>query len=47
MEEQQEFVRELEGEKLRGKKYRITVEPIGYLFVSAFFIQVRFNFVNF
>ena len=44
MEEEREVVRGFEEEKLPRKKYRITVEPLGYLFVTAFFIQVRFNF---
>lgn len=44
MEEQRPCAQELlEEEKLPNKKYRVTVEPLGYLFVTAFFIQVRFN----
>jgi len=43
MEEEREVVHGFEEKKLPRKKYRITVEPLGYLFVTAFFIQVRFD----
>ena len=40
MEDQNEKVAEFDENGRSRKKYRITVEPLGYLFVTAVFCQV-------